>query len=104
MGEDPANIMNRMIILLFKKNLDNKDRRRRVASVKVINTLADTFKLAYYNLLKLKKYEGLIYSKEQEIAEINQTVDLTKGIGGTGDIKQSCKSELNKIIENYTYS
>ena len=35
--------------------------------MKVINTLADTFKLNYHVLLKLKKYEGLVYNEEQEI-------------------------------------
>ena len=30
------------------------------------------------------------------IGEINQTVYLSKDVGGTGDIKQSNKSALNK--------
>ena len=33
---------------------------RRVAGAKDINTLLDTFKSAQMNLLKLKKYEGLV--------------------------------------------
>ena len=44
MGVDPANIMSRVLRFLFIKNLYNKDIRRRVASVKVISTLADAFK------------------------------------------------------------
>ena len=31
--------------------------------MKVINILADTFKLAHHNLLKLKKYEGIAYNE-----------------------------------------
>ena len=57
MGVDPANIPNRVIIFLFIKNLYNKDIRRRVAGAKIINTLADAFKLGHHSLLKLKKYE-----------------------------------------------
>ena len=45
--------------------------------MKVINTLADAFKLASHSLLKLKKYKGLVYNEEQEIGEINQTVDIS---------------------------
>ena len=44
MGVDTANIINRLIIFLFIKNLYNKDIRRRLASVEVINTVADAFK------------------------------------------------------------
>ena len=51
MGVDSANIMNRVIIFLFIKNLCSKDIRRRVASVKVINTLADAFRLVCHSLL-----------------------------------------------------
>ena len=74
-GVDLANIMNKVIILLFIKNLYNKD--------------------------MLKKYGDLVYNEEQEIGEINQIVDISKDIGGTGKIKQSHKivlSRTNKII------
>ena len=61
MEVDPANIMNRMMIFLFIKNLYNKDiRRRRFPGVKVINTIADSFKLAHQSLFKQMKYEGLL--------------------------------------------
>ena len=56
-----------MIIFLFIKNLYSKFIRWRVASVKVINALADTFKLAHHSLLKLKKYESLVYNEEKGI-------------------------------------
>ena len=59
-GVDPANITNRVIISLFIKNIYNKDIRRRVARAKAIITLTDAFRLAHHNLLKLKKYEGLV--------------------------------------------
>ena len=99
MGVDPANITNTVIIFLSIQNLYTKDISRRVASAKVINTQADAFKLVHHSLLKLKKYEGLVYKEEQEI---NQIVDTSKDIDGTGDIKQSNKSALNKN-KNYTY-
>ena len=75
MGTDPAIITNRVIIFLFIKNLYNKDIQRRVVGVKVLNTLADAFKLAHHSLLKLIKYEGLVYNKDQIIAEINERED-----------------------------
>ena len=43
-GGDPANITNRVTMLLFIKNLYNKDIRKRLAGVKTINTLANAFK------------------------------------------------------------
>ena len=45
----------------------------------------------HHSLLNLKKYEGLVYNGEQVIGEINQIVDISKSIVGTGDIKQSRK-------------
>ena len=100
MGVDPVNITNRVIIFLFMKNIYNKDRRR-VAGTKTINTLAGAFKLAHCNLLKLKRYEGLVYNGEQEIGKINQIVDLSKDVSGTGKIKQSNRSTLNKTNKIY---
>ena len=38
----------------------NKEIHRRVAGVKNINILLDAFKSAQINLLKLKKYQGLV--------------------------------------------
>ena len=73
LGTDPDNITNRVIIFQFVKNLYNKDIQRRVAGAKTLNTLADAFKLAHYSLLKLKRYEGLVYNEDQTIAEINES-------------------------------
>ena len=70
---------------------------------KLLNTLANAFKLANHILLKLMKYEGLVYNKEQETGEIDKIVDFTKKIGGTCNIQQSCRSALNKSNINYTY-
>ena len=60
--------------------------------MQTIITLADTFKLAHHSLLKLKKYERLVYNEEQDIGQINQIVDLSKDVSGTGEIKQSNRS------------
>ena len=78
-------------------NLNNKDNRRRVTGVKV----ADAFKLTHHSLLKLKRYKGLVYSKEQEIGEISQIVDVSEDTGGMANIKQRNKSALNKMDKNY---
>ena len=53
-------IDNKLVIVLFIKNLYNKDIRHRVAGVKNVNPLLDAFKMAQWNLLKLKKYKGLV--------------------------------------------
>ena len=66
-----------MIIFLFVKNLYNKDIQRRVAGAKTLNTLADTFRLAHHSLIKLKKYEGMVYNEDPAIAEINEIADST---------------------------
>ena len=47
MGADPVNITNKFIIFLFIKHLYNCDVQKHTAGAKMINTLADTFKLAY---------------------------------------------------------
>ena len=55
MKHDPTNIDNKPVIVLFIKNLYNKDIKHRVAGVKNVNTLLDAFKRAQWNLLKLKE-------------------------------------------------
>ena len=102
MGLDLANITNSMIIFLFIKNLYNQNIRRRVAGMKVVNTL-DSFKLAHHNLLELKKYGGLVYNEEQVIGKISQFVHLSKGVSGAGKINQSNRSTQNMTNRNYTY-
>ena len=59
MKMDPSTINNKLVIVLFVKNLYKKEIHRRVAGAKNINTLLDVFKSAQMNLIKLKKYEGL---------------------------------------------
>ena len=56
--------------------------------MQAINTLAHTFKLAHHNVLKLKKYEGFVCNKEQQIEQINHIVDLSQDIDGTENIKE----------------
>ena len=41
---DPMTIDNKLMIVLFIRNLDNKDIRQRVAGAKNVNTLLDTIK------------------------------------------------------------
>ena len=60
MKHNPANIDNKLGIVLFIMNLYNKDIRYRVAGAKTVNTSLDAFKTVQWNLLKLKKYEGLL--------------------------------------------
>ena len=60
MKMDPSTINSKLVIVLFFKNMYNKEIHRRVAVAKNINTLLDAFKSAQMNLLKLKKYEGLV--------------------------------------------
>ena len=44
---------------------------------KLIGTLADAFRLAHHSLLKLKKYEGLLYHNKHTIDEISEITDST---------------------------
>ena len=101
---DPANTTNRVIIFLFIKNLYKKDIRRQVAGAKTINTLADAFRLAYHNLLKLKKYERLVYNEEQTIAEINKITDSTWNMKVNNGPKTSYRDlQYKKTPKNYTF-
>ena len=97
MGADPANIMNRVIIFLFIKNLYNCDTQKYIAGAKTVHTLADTFKLAHQSLLKLKKYEGLLYNEEHEVSQIQQHSDMYKN---TNDNKTSISSNKNKFVKD----
>ena len=83
MNHNPTTTDNKLMIILFIKNLYNKDIRQRVAGVKNFNTLLDAFKTAQWNLLKLKKYEGLV-SEDDSIHSIhtaNQISDISKSSG-----------------------
>ena len=71
---------NKAIITFFIKNLFNRDIRRRVAGAKNIRTLADAFKSAQHNLLKLKQYEGINYDSndEDDMVEGVETVNVVQ--------------------------
>ena len=75
-GVDAAEEENKAIITFFIENLFNKDIRRRVASAKNIRTLADAFKSAQHNLLKLKRYEGINYDSNEEEALEGETEEI----------------------------
>ena len=75
MKMDPSTINNKLVIVLFVKNKYNKEIHRRVTGAKNINTLLDTFKSAQMNLLKLKKYEGLVSDEKlgHTVYAVNQS-------------------------------
>ena len=54
-----------------------------VAGVKNVNTLQDAFKTAQWNLLKLKKYDGLLSEDDSihSIHTVNQISDISKSSG-----------------------
>ena len=80
MKHDPMNIDNKLVIVLFIKNLYNKDIRCRVADAKNVNTLLDVFKMAQWNLLNLEKYKGLVSEDDSthSIHNVNQIYDIPK--------------------------
>ena len=80
---DPVNINNKLVIVLFIKNLYNKDIRCRIAGAKNVNTLLDAFKMAQWNLLKLRKYEGLVSEGNSihSVHTVNQISDISKSRG-----------------------
>ena len=80
MHGDLMTIGNKFLIILFIKNLYNKDIIQRVAGAKNVNTLLNAFKMAQWNLLKLKKYEGLVSEDDSihSIHTVNQISDISK--------------------------
>ena len=80
MKMEPSTINNKLVIRFFVKNMYNKEILRRVAGAKNINTLLDAFKSARMNLLKLKKYEGLVFDDEHRhtVHAIDHT--MSKGL------------------------
>ena len=56
----------------------------------------DTFKLTHHNLLKLKKYEGLVYNDDHAIAEINYITDTLTSINMGNKSKTPDKDLQNK--------
>ena len=101
MKTDPSTINNILVIVLFVKNIYNKEIHRRVAGVKNINTHLDTFKSAQMNLLKLKKYEGLV--SDDEYGHTVHDVQITsKGLNLT-DADRSL-AQMDSYRQNYVPS
>ena len=57
----------------------------------------DAFELAHHGLLKLKKYEGLVYNDEHAIDEINQITGTLTNINVGNRSKNLDKDVQNKI-------
>ena len=94
MKHDPANIDNKLVIVLFIKDLYNKDIWHGVAVAKHVNTLLDAFNTAQWNLLKLKKYRGLVLEDDSThaIHTVNQISDISKlseHFSKTGNVGQT---------------
>ena len=109
-GVDAVEEENKAIITFFIKNLFNRDIRRRVARAKNIRTLADAFRSAQHNLLKLKKYEGLNYDSndEDDMAEEAEIVNVvqnrvSKDIESANQIVDLPVSELPGTTEKDGY-
>ena len=109
-GVDAVEEENKAIITFFIKNLFNRDIRRRVAGAKNIRTLADAFKSAQHNLLKLKQYEGLNYDSndEDDMVEGVETVNVVqnrvpKDTESANQIVDLPVSELPGTTENDRY-
>ena len=110
-GVDAVEEENKAIITFFIKNLFKRDIRRRVARAKNIRTLADAFKSAQDNLLKLKRYEGLNYDSndEDDMAEGAETVNVvqnrvSKDTESTNQIVDLPVSKLPGTTEKDGYS
>ena len=109
-GVDAVEEENKAIIMFFIKNLFNRDIRRRVAGAKNIRTLADAFKSAQHNLLKLKRYKGLNYDSndEDDMVEGVETVNVVqnrvpKDTESANQIVDLPVSELPGTTENDRY-
>ena len=63
----------------------------------------NTYKLAHQSLLKLKKYEGLLYNKEHEVSEMQQHTDICKDTNDNNKSKLSNKNTTNTANNTYTY-
>ena len=68
-----------------------------------INTLADECKLAYQSLLKLEKYEGLLYNEECKVSEIQHFTNTHKNIEESKKSKSMGKNIIDKTSKTYTY-
>ena len=67
------------MIVLFIKKFYNKDIIQRVVGAENVDTLLDAFKTAEWNLLKLKKYEGLMSEDDSihSIHTVNHISDIS---------------------------
>ena len=110
MKMDPSTINNKLVIVLFVKNMYNKVIHRRVAGAKNINTLLGTFKSAQMNLLKLKKYEGLVSDDEHghKVHTVNQITskdldmtDADRSLAQTDGYRQKTPHQLTVIPNRY---
>ena len=95
---DAAEEENKAIITFFIINLFNKDIRRKVAGAKNIRTLADAFKSAQHNLLKLKRYEGLNYESNDEEGLEGETEEINIIISQKGHVTPSSNSTEHDIV------
>ena len=91
---DPSNIDNKLVIVLFIKNLYNKDIRHRVAGAKNVYTLLDGFKTAQWSMFKLKKYECLVSEDDSihsihAVSQISDISKLNEHFSKTGNVDQT---------------
>ena len=91
MKMDPSTINKELVILLFVKNMYNKEIYRWVAGAKNINTLLDAFKSAQMSLLKLKKYEGFVSDDEHTVHAVDQI--MSKGLDMTGAVRSLAQTD-----------
>ena len=84
MKMDPSTINNKLVIVPFVKTCTTKKSSEKWQVLKNINTLLDVFKSAQLNLLKLKKYKGLVADDDSghkvnaDSQITNKGLDLTK--------------------------
>ena len=91
----------KLVIVLLIKNIYNKEIHRRVAGAKNINTLLVAFKSTLMNLLKLKKYEGLVSDDEHRhtVHTVNQITSK-----GLDMIKDKSLTQTDSYRQKYVPS
>ena len=90
---DPSTINNKLVIVLFVKNMYNKEICRRVAGAQNINTLLNAFKSAQVSLLKLKKYKGLVADDDNRHTVHAVSQITNKGLDMTNPYKSSMQTD-----------
>ena len=104
---DPSTINNKLVIILIVKNIYKKEIYSRVAGTKNINTPLDAFKSAQMNLLKLKKYEGLVSDDKHGHTEHAVDQTMSKGLDMTDadrSLAQTDSSRQKYIPSTNSYS